>query len=111
MKWLLVALYISKLADFSTTEMALSRGAVEENPYLKYRAVRIAILVFAPRAVYGIPGPKWVRVLGCATVTAIWSYMAYHNYRLYQDLGPVASATSPARAPPPGFRVQWTLSW
>jgi len=114
MKWLLVAMYVAKMADVGTTEMGLRRGGVHElNPLMKSRPVMYVGAVVLPGAVYKLSGAiknKKVRIAWCVAAVALWSYAAYHNYRFAErsaapENDPAVSGQRARR----GFRLQFTV--
>lgn len=110
MKWLLVAMYVAKIADVGTTELALSRGAHEQNPLNRSRPVMYALAAVMPIAIYKLSGKLWEnkksRVAACAAAIVVWSLGAYRNYRFE---GRTADAGSSSSIQSGGFRLQFAV--
>lgn len=75
-----IAQYPAKLADFASTEVALSRGGYEANPLMTSRSVRVATTVAVPAFVNWSSAklyrrhPKWattMRVIGIGIPVAL----------------------------------------
>lgn len=115
MKWLLLAMYLTRVADLGTTEMVLARGGWEENSMMQSRTVRWAAGAVAPLAIYklfGLGRSRKVQAVACAAMAAFWGYLAVENYRLAGRLdrrirGHDVTTETPSR----GFRVQFTVRW
>ena len=90
MKWLLVALYVARLADLTTTEMGLAIPRVnvsELNPLAQHKAVRVGMAIALPFVVYKLSGaPKKPKLQAgiCAVTIAAWTFAAIKNYQLYR---------------------------
>ncbi|MCP4201817.1 MAG: hypothetical protein GY769_07785 [bacterium] len=106
MKWLLIAMYVAKMADLGTTEMALSRGGFEANPFMQNQGFRWAYGTVAPLAVYELGRrmkSRRARIITYVAATAGWSLIAYSNYRAYSRMR--------ERAPGGGLRLQFSVGF
>jgi hypothetical protein len=82
-------MYVAKLADFHSTEIALNHGieyTKEANFFQRNQSARIAGLVLTPLVLYetqrrlGVD-KKW-RIISAVVVSTVWSIFAVHNYRV-----------------------------
>ena len=89
MKWLLLAMYLTKMADCATTEMALGQGAVEHNPFMQSQMARWSYAAVAPLAVYEVGRhsgmSRRARIVTYIAASAVWGYAAIHNYQNYRQ--------------------------
>ncbi len=113
MKWLLLALYIAKIADLGTTEMVFSNGGWEDNPLMESRVIRWSAGFSAPIAIYkltGLSGNRKAQAIVCAAIASFWGYLAIENYRLANRLKP-AFEDSLTVTKKRSFRIQFAVNF
>lgn len=81
MKWLLVMMMLSSVADIATTEVALGRGYSEFNPLMRNQTVRITAKLLIPVGIYHLTkkASRGKRIFWSVLATSVWASMAARN--------------------------------
>jgi len=86
-----IAMLVAGMADSASTELALSRGAVEANPLMRSASVRCTVkpaltvgIFYATRKLHK-KKPKTALFLRVAITTG-WAYVATRNFQIAYSL-------------------------
>lgn len=86
MKWLLVMMMLSSVADIASTEINLGQGFSEYNPLMRNQTVRITAKLLLPVGIYHVTkrATRRQRIFLSVLASSVWASMAARNvYIMY----------------------------
>jgi hypothetical protein len=80
-KWLLVMMMMTSVADIATTEVALGKGYSEMNPLMRNQTVRITAKLLMPIGIYHFTrkASRGRRIFWSVLASSVWASMAGRN--------------------------------